>query len=259
MPDTFLIDRHPAVALLHAMLTGQRPEHILRLTGEAKMGKSHLLRRYRRTAQHEHQARCALIDLRFHLQGYDDLMYAIAQQLGTEHFAHYQTAQDELVRRPQMEVNRLTALLSRVSLGAAGDKDTASTQRRRFTTAFLQDLEALPSSPPVLIMFDVFEGAAPSIRDWLHEHLLTGLCRLPHVWTVVAGRSLPEPLISWCDTCHTHELPSVSLEDHRRYCRHIGAELSDEIIEVLHNVLDGKPGLFVEMVASKYGRRREVA
>jgi hypothetical protein len=256
MSNSFLIiiDRQPAINLYRAVLEGERRECILRLIGESKMGKTHMLRVYRHIAEQEYNARCAVIDLRSRLYDCGDLLHLVAQQLGLPNFENYQAAHDKLASQPQMQVSGLMALLSRVSLRAEGAREAEQYQRRWLTAAFLQDLEAIPRGSPIVLLFDAFEQADRLVQDWLNESMLPGLSRITNVRVVVAGQTLPKPPATYHDVCCTHELPPVSLDDHRLYCARIRANLSDEQIEVLHRVLDGKPGLFVELVAPKYSR-----
>jgi len=255
MPNLPLIDRQPAINLFRAMLGGKRRERILRLVGDPKMGKTHMLRVYRHTAEEEFGARCALIDLRSKVQDSSDLLHAAVQQLGSSCFESYQTIHDEWARRPHVQIRGLTALLSIVLLRSERTGQTEQLQRQRLTRAFSRDLAAAPATPPIVLLFDAFEQADRSVQAWLDDDLMVGLSRIPHVWVVVAGRTLPAPLATWQDTCCLHQLLPVSLDDHRWYCTNIEADLSDDQIVAFHVAFDGKPGLFVELVTPKFGRR----
>lgn len=254
MTDSFLIDRIPATSLFRDMLNGTQHIRILYITGEAKMGKSRLIREYQRIALHEKNGSCALVDHhRSKLHTYDDLLHTIVQQIGPKRFPKYKEVHDELSKRSNVEINAFAVLFSRISANTSG-KDEAR-ERRRLTAALLEDLQDMPSLIPVILLFDAFEKCDEQSRNWLFEHLMTGTCQIPHVWVVVAGQQVPPPLLTWEHACTTYPLLPVSLDDHRTYCSEIGAELSDEKIEMCHHMFEGKPGLFVEFVGTHFGRR----
>lgn len=249
MSDTVLIDRIPTLELFRAMLDGAQHERILRVTGTEKMGKTRLLREYRRIAEQDYHTRCALIDLRSKLQNHDDFLYAISQQIGVAYFPKYHAVHDDLAQQTSIQVSNIRLILSQFTARSEQDEDRVERQRRRLTDAFVQDLQMMPPSLPVVLLFDAFEQANDTIQAWLNEQFLLGVCQLPHVYVVFAGRQLPEPLASWQSTCCSHELPPVGLEDHRRYCIEIGINVSDETLVAFHTAFDGRPGYFVEFAS----------
>ena len=77
MSETFLIDRVIAVQKFSDMLEGTSSKRILRIMGAEKMGKSRLLREYRRQSHERLDADCVLVDLKSSFQSYEDVIFQI--------------------------------------------------------------------------------------------------------------------------------------------------------------------------------------
>lgn len=212
MSENLLIGRSLATDRFREMLAGSLRERILRVTGAEKMGKSRLMREYRHIAEEEFRAQSALIDLRSQLQkkNQGDVLHIVCQQIGPTSFPQYRTVRDEISTQNTVQVRRVTQLFSRIVIRNESDKDVQENQRRRLTEAFLQDLKAMPSQLLILLLFDSIEQADTQVRVWVNEHLLLGLSRLLNVYTVIAGRHLPEPSAAWQDLSIDYELPPVN-------------------------------------------------
>ena len=250
-----MIGRKPAVERFRQMLSGSLHERILRVSGAEKMGKSRLMREYRRIAINEFRAQCALIDLRPQLQkqNHGDVLEAISQQLGSTYFPKYRAVRDKISTQNTVQVRGVTQIFSKLFIRSESDEDVAENQRRRLTEAILEDLQTIPSQLLILLLLDSFEQAEAPVRAWINNQLLTGLSGLPNMYTVVAGRQLPEPHAAWQDIASEYDLPQVGEEDYLKYCTSIGIVPEDSVIKAFHRAFEGKPGLFVE-VASKLGR-----
>jgi len=62
--ESQLMNCEPHVKIYRDMLRREVSERVLLIKGEAKMGKSNLLRVFRRIGEQEKQANCALVDIR---------------------------------------------------------------------------------------------------------------------------------------------------------------------------------------------------
>jgi hypothetical protein len=246
MRDTKLLDRHIPVVIFKKMLEGESQESILRLIGSEKMGKSRILREFYYISKNDYIASCALIDLRSKLQSYSELMYGVIEQLGHENFQRYISLQEQFSDQRAVVVSRLGMLFSNLVIRNEQNMKVEETQRLQLTTAFLLDLESLQSIKPVILLFDAFEQGNETTKLWITEQLLIGLCQLPNVHVVIAGRDLPEPLISYNNKCKTHELLPVELDAHLAYCHELGVNLNEPTIIAFVAAFDGNPGLFVE-------------
>jgi hypothetical protein len=80
MSDTILLDRIPAIKMFTLMLEGNGMR-VLRITSAEKMGKSRLLREFRKLCYEKWNGCCALIDLRSKFQSYSDIFFQLTQQV----------------------------------------------------------------------------------------------------------------------------------------------------------------------------------
>ena len=80
MSDTILIDRVSVSKAFTLMLEGNGTR-VLRITGAEKMGKSRLLREFRKLSSKNWDGCCVLIDLRSKFQSYSDIVFQITQQI----------------------------------------------------------------------------------------------------------------------------------------------------------------------------------
>jgi len=247
-----IIDRKDAIELFVDLVQPDSPQRVLRLLGEAKMGKSHLVAKvYPRLAQQQ-GARCAVLDLRTQTQSIPDILDAACSLLGGD-FPAYKTAYREWLNRPKVEVKGLLAFLSSLSFSAKEGQEDATRQHNFLTTRFVVDLQRL-NDQPVVLLFDAVNNAAPETQDWLISRLLVQLFPLKHVRVVVAGRQVPEPLGSYVPVCHSFELCAVTAEEeYVMYCQSMGVVLQEQSIRDLAKALDHTPGQFVDLVLRKFG------
>jgi hypothetical protein len=250
------INQQDAIDLFHQLMQPDSPFRVLRLLGEAKIGKSHLMAKvYPALACETHQARCAMLDLRNRAQTVPDILHAVYSLLGGRaNFPAYHTAHTEWLRRPLVEVHGLQALLSLVSIRAEEGSDESRKWVRHLTTQLTTDLGNL-NDGLVVLLFDAVDDADESTQDWLMDTLLVQLVPLPHLRMVVAGRSTLEAYGSYAAFCHSRELlPVREEEEYIAYCRQVGADLVEQSIRDFAKACDYKPGLFVDY-ATKFIRR----
>lgn len=249
-PDTYLIDRIPELGFFRGIMTKHRRERVLRITGVPKMGKTRLIEEYQRIAKREFGARCALIDFRGWSQSDAALLYTIGEQIDISFFPELIAAQEKIATSPNIELSGIHAF-SHLSIQSGVDPDKSEHQRGMLTYAFLKDLRAI-SGLTIVILFDTFEASSDSTRGWLNEQLLVSIKQIPHVVTVLAGKALPTPLVSWKDMAQDFELePVKDIEEYKQYCAHLGMELDEKTcasIETLYTVFEGSPGLFADYV-----------
>ncbi len=251
------INREPAVDLFHQVMRPQPTYRVLRLLGEPKMGKSHLLTKvFPLLARQTYNAACAVVDLRGSSITAPDILHQSCAQLGGEaRFSTYYAAYEKWLNKPVVEVKGLQALLSSISI-RTGEQDVDPRRvERLLTTKFVADLQALAPNP-VLLMFDALEQSDPATQHWLMNELLVNLKPLDHVRVVLAGRTIPDPAGSYAAHCHSYELVPVRDEAaYFAYCRQLKLEIEEPLITGFAHLLDYKPGLFVDMVLPKYQGR----
>lgn len=261
MPHT-TINRQESINLFHHLMQPDSEFHILRLLGEAKLGKSHLLTKVFPTlARRDYQARYAILDLRNQAQTATGILHVAHSQIGDHTtFHNYCTAYQEWINRSsaQVQVTGLQAIFARVQIRSTDEADESEKVIRHLTSQFVADLRNLTGSP-LLLLFDAVDGADERIRNWLMDTLLVQSSTLTHVRIVVAGRSVPEAYGSYTATCRSYELQPVDEEQaYIVYCREIGANLEEQSIRDFARAFDYKPGLFVDYVTPTFARR-EVA
>ncbi|MBN1992835.1 MAG: ATP-binding protein [Anaerolineae bacterium] len=249
------INREPAVDLFHQIMHPQSTHWVLRLLGEGKMGKSHLLTKvFPLLARQSYQAAWAVVDLRGGITAPDILHQSCAQLGGETRFPSYYAAYENWLNQPRVEVKGLQALLSSISI-RAGEQDTDPRRvERLLTTKFIADLQTL-APDPVLLMFDALEQSDPAIQHWLMNELLVSLTPLQHVRVVLAGRAIPDAAGSYAACCHSYEL--VPVRDETAYivfCQQLNLTITEQSIRDFALVFDYKPGFFVDFVLPKFSQ-----
>lgn len=253
------IDCEPAIRLFDEMMQAAPTHRMLRLWGEAKMGKSHLLTKvFPGLAQQTYQTSCSVVDLRSSNVTVPDILHQTCAQLGGEgRFpAYYREYEAWLNLSPVVQVKGLQALFSSLSIRAAEPEGEARRVERQLTSKFGADLAGL-APQALLLMFDAVEQSAPSIQNWLMDELLVSVMPLAHVRVVVAGRTIPAAAGSYTTRCRSYELTAVQDEAaYVSYCRQLQLNIEEPLIKGFAHLLDYKPGLFVDMVLPKYGPKR---
>lgn len=255
------IDCEPVLRLFDEMMQPSPSYRMLRLWGEAKLGKSHLLTKvFPLLAQQTYQVPCSVVDLRSSNVTVPDILHQTCAQLGGEaRFPAYHAEYAAwLNRSPVVQVKGLQALFSSLSIRAAEPEADARRVERQLTTKFVADLAQLAPQAR-LLMFDAVEQSALSIQNWLMDELLVSVMPLDHVRVVVAGRIIPAAAGSYTTRSHSYELTPVRDEAaYITYCRHLQLNIEEPLIKGFAHLLDYKPGLFVDMVLPKYGQKGAV-
>lgn len=248
MSETVLIDRVQAIKLFSEMLEGTKNIRVLRIIGAGKMGKSRLLREFRKLMREKWTGNCALIDLRSKFQSYGDIVFQISQQVSIVGYTNFLNTQQQLSSAPKVEVTKSNLLFSTMSVNMPDQRSDSVEEyaRQKITSAFCKDISMATLGQPIVLLFDTFDGATVNIQNWLNEQVLVALFQIPKIYIVIAGRELPDLPNILTDNSETYVLPSVSLDDHMSYCSSIGLNVSKEVVEAFHEVFDGIPGLFSE-------------
>src|SRR5262245_6932937 len=110
-----MIDREEAVGLFQTLINTTTPLRVLRLLGEAKMGKTHLLTKVFPALAQQHSTRCAVLDLRNKQQTIIIHLHNACEQLGRDHFPTFDQAYTSWINRPQIQFSGLRAMLSVIS------------------------------------------------------------------------------------------------------------------------------------------------
>ena len=248
------INRQDSIEIFHQLMQSDSQFRVLRLFGESKMGKSHLVTKvFPRLARDTYSARCAVLDLRNRTQSSLDILHAACSLLGGDVcFPTYTTGYREWMNRPQVEVKGLRAIFAPISIRPQGEASETSKVARDLTLQFTADLLHL-NDGLVLLLFDALEQTAEDTRSWLTDTLLVHLAQHSHVRLVMAGCLVPEAHGSYASICRSDQLPPVEEdEEYIDFCHRIGAELADQSIRDLARAFSYKPGLFVDYVVPTF-------
>ncbi len=249
MRDDYIIDRITASDLFDILVRQDEQWRVLWLQGGEKMGKSHLLSRFRR--QSKKQATfVAHIRLEGNIRNVSDVLREIERQIGSDRFAGYSAAVQKQAAAALVEVKETEIKEANLMISAKPDPEQVKLRRQVETTALCNDLRQLAAatSQPITILFDALDQAAPTIQRWLQDEFLGRLCQIERLCVVVACRNAPEPNVDWEDEHYHHVLQSVSLEDFHDYCQHKKVSLPEQTIKDVHRGFAGVPGMFVNFV-----------
>lgn len=246
------INGEEILGIFQELMQPNSPQRVLRLMGQAKLGKSHLLTKVFPGLAQQKQTACrhAILDLRSQAQGIPDVLHSACGQLGDDGFGGYLAEYKAWRDRPRIEANGLQAFLSKISISARGEADESRRVIPDLTLAFVNDLRKRPGQP-ILLLFDAVDKAAEATREWLMDSLLVQLAGLPHVRCVVAGRTLPDAAGGYAIACQSYELqPVKEAEAYILFCQSRGIVLVEQSIRDFARGCGYAPGLFAELTQS---------
>ena len=249
-----LINTHEGVALFHRLMQPFNQMQMLRLVGEPKMGKSHLLTKvFPEIARKDYQARCAILDLRNPAHSIPDILHFICGQLGGQTYNHYYTAYKDWLNRPKtVGLQYLLAFWSRINISLKDSENDLHQRDLHLTTQFAKDMSKLDDKP-ALLLFDNVDRSLESMQTWLMECLLVQLSSLPHVRIVIGGRSLPESSSSYRSCCLDYQLlPVRDVEAYIDYCHKANLILANKSIRDFAHAFGYAPGIFIDYVVPNF-------
>lgn len=245
------INRQNVLTRFEALLQPDTLQRVLYLSGEAKMGKTHLLTRIfpeiARTKNMPH----AILGFNAQVRVVD-ILYELCHKLDLGgDFAHFRAAHTDSLNRPAVEVTGLQALFSKITVRAGPEgKERDPTLQTHLTDKFMQDLRALPPHP-VVFFFDALDTAPVEIQTWFFNTFLNLLTTLPHLCLVVAGRTLPQPGSGYARYCQHALLGVVSdVKEYITYCQLMQATLPEQSIRDFAHATNYKPGYFADLIAN---------
>ncbi len=250
------INTGEAIGLFGDLMRPDSQTRILRLLGDTKLGKSHLLTKvFPMLAQQKSLAHWVVLDLRNSSDEVPDILHLACSQIGPQGCSNYETADQTWTNRPKVDINRLFAIFSSVSVSAKDSPGKTRQRDRYLTTQFVRDMGKLTN---ILLLFDSVDRATEYMQMWLMNSLLIQLSSLAHVRVVVAGSSLPEAHVSYVALCRSYRLlPVTEAEEYINFCQSMNIPLSEQSIRDIAYILNHSPGLFAEFVVSKdFGQRK---
>ncbi|GAC1360870.1 MAG: hypothetical protein NVSMB38_44790 [Ktedonobacteraceae bacterium] len=255
------INTHDALYLFRHLMQPQSEMRVLRLVGEAKMGKSHLLTKVLpRLAQQDYQARCVTLDVRNPLFGVPDILNMASTSLGKENcggfFPAYQAWVKSSMERPKVEVHGVRALFSFFRISVKDNGHVTYPMSLDLTNQFVSDVNTL-NDAPLLFLIDSVNNATERMQTWLMDVLLVQLLRCTQVRVILAGRSLPDAHGSYAALCGNYLLrPVTEIEEYIAYCKRLNSTLEEQSIRDFAHAFDYIPGTFSEYVLAKFVKQR---
>lgn len=250
-----LIDRREPLDLFNQLMHSESTFRVLRLIGKAKYGKTHLVSKVFPNVieKEEFEAEYCIIDLRNKTQEITDILHSINTSLGGEsRFPCYHSVRNKWANRSRVSLENLRMTLSLIKINL---NDSASEQKHLIhdlTDGIVSDLNTLNSNQ-IILVFDAIEQATEYTRDWLMNNLLVQLAQINHVRIILAGQLIPEPAGNYTNACLTSQLlPVNDVGEYILYCNQVGINLTEETITEFAYILDYNPGMFAEMIISKY-------
>jgi hypothetical protein len=214
-----LLDRNAEKDAFRAMLRGLRDERVMLVAGEGGQGKSHLLREFAAIATEEeaHSLRLGLEDPALDSAALLDLL---ADWLGQAAFQTYTAARVEDADRPP-----------------PGSAEERAARQQALTEAFFAGVAGLPPAGRALL-FDTYEKTGDELKAWLHAEFLDRWRRTAGAVAVVAGRQVPDlPPEQSC----RFTLTGLPVHEYRPFVLSVGLPLSDEMLDALHAISEGRP------------------
>ncbi|SRR6266566_6785304 len=252
-----MINTHEVVKLFHHFMMPSSRFQVLRLVGEAKMGKTHLLTKvFPIIAEQEYQAHYAVLDLRNQIHAVPDILHMACGQLGARYCEGYYAAHLAWTNRLKVGFERVLAIFSYLNVSNKDTIDEARHRDRYLTAQFVNDLGKLDDKL-ILLLFDSIDNANDSMQTWLMDMLMVQLTQSTHIRIVMAGRSLPEPHGSYAALCQSCKLLPVTEEEaYITFCQSLNITLAEQSIRDFAYACDYKPGIFVDFVSPKFSHQR---
>jgi len=251
------INREESIELFRRLMRPESDFRVLRLLGEAKLGKSHLVTKiFPSIARQDYRVPCAVLDLKSSAQTTSDILHTACSLLGSDlAFSGYYEAYQGWVGRPQLQLSGLQAILSVVRIQSSGEPSRGEKAAHHLTARFVEDLRC-QTGTLVLLLFDSVDSANEATKDWLMDTFLVQLSTLSHVRVVVAGRAVPEASGSYAAMCHSYQLLPIDDEEaYVTYCHEVDLQLAEQSIRDFARACDYRPGMFVDFVVPKFARR----
>ena len=250
------INTFEAVDLFNQLMQPDAQFRILRLVGDAKMGKSHLLTKvFPNIVEQNTHASYAVLDLRNSLYVVPDILHMACSFLDKKNenkFDSYFAAHQEWSNRPQVKAQGIYAIASSLRISGKSGPDQSQARDLDLTRQFVKDLSKLDDKL-LLLMFDSVSESKEAMQMWLMDTFLVAVSRLPHVRVIVSGRSLPGANGSYTLFCKSYRLQAITeVDEFVSYCRKLNARIGEQSIRDFAYACDFNPGMFVDLVYPRF-------
>jgi ATP/maltotriose-dependent transcriptional regulator MalT len=230
-PEDVHVDRERELEIFNRMIAGTNARHIFVITAPSGMGKTQLVREFRRICSEKPGARVGMVRLDAGVEDPIDVLGRLATRFGIDDFLTFTAANLELAR------------------GAAPSLRSEKAQLQHVTQAFIADLARLADSSegPTLLIFDAFNDRSRVVEAWLENHLLSAVAHRRSINVVVAGQTSPQLLDD--EVTEQSEVGMLGPENVREWAERLELRLSEERIQTLYLASgEGFPRLLRDML-----------
>lgn len=251
LPIFPLLDRKDAIALFEDFLHKENIR-ILLIKGETMMGKSRVLQEYIKTSE-SRKIDNVFIDMKTKNEEVL-LLYEIAQQIDSNLFPNFLATYSKFINQQHTNVSQVNQFFSRMVVRDDSDEKLNKYRLLELRSAFFLDLDLLPKDVEYLVVIDSFDAATETVKRWLTEDFIIPISKKRKLKIIVAGIIIPYPSAIWEKSSQLCELISVTKEDCIDYCKTVGIEVDEKIINEFFLFLqEGRPGSFIQYVLFKKG------
>lgn len=226
------------------IVSGDDPQtRLILVHGDSGMGKSHLVSMYEQIAEAHHR-QTILVDLREQI-GVDGCLSQIVRTLGgVKAFPQFHAVKKDLMNA----TNALDA-----------------EKWELLTSHFFNEIDQ-HSATQIVLLFDAHDRDKPeeSFKQWLAKILLPQLAQQGKLVVVMAGQDAVAPPKELKQCHHNFPLKGVSVDKFKQYVEHFQRELPAEQvkliidqIQLIHELLHGKPSEFAYFIKSRCDKARQ--
>ncbi len=197
-----------------ALLEPACRSNILLFSGESGSGKTTLVTTCLGTIPDRIES--VAIDLRSSANTLPEIFRLVGHRLGWAHLRTFANQVAALQGMPPVEVdgNWLAGIRNHIHVALQVENATDREERRAILTeAWFADLGGY--ARPLLIAFDSYEHAIPSVQAWIDGPFLARAAQTDCLRVLVAGQQVPDPnTIAWGGCCVHHHLYGVPEAKH---------------------------------------------
>ncbi len=224
----FFVNRKEEIDFFLRMLQPESKNSILFIVGLGGVGKTALLSQFRFLAQ-EQMYPVALADLNASdLQSPINLLSEWRKSLPSSGFLNFDNVftgyQNFLINSEKLLPNK---------------SSQNSDFEYQITNAFLEGINNVQNTKPLILMLDSFERAEPSLAEWLSEKLVSSL--RPEIKVIIAGRHFGyEIWNSWSSIMTVMVLNTLDFSSSATFLKMKGIDDQD-LVEEIYKFTNGLP------------------
>ena len=238
--EAVYVNRDEEKKLFLKMLLNQTSVHILLMEAEGGMGKTILSDQFWDISGENKRGR---IDFKKSSSSIGDVLRDLVEQFGSQFFSIFEEVCFSVLHELGKNVRQANLIYSTldVSLAQLSPEDRSS-HLKLITDAFFTNLETIRDpNQPVVMLFDTFEKASDSTKQWIAEIFVDLIRRYPRLVCVIAGREVPRVSTDSRDWCLQHKLQPLSDAHSREYILKVTVTQNEELVTYITKLSKGIP------------------